>query len=38
NRTESPLLPAADALVIDSSILDLEQVIELVLAHINESE
>ena len=38
NRTESPLVPAADAIVVDSSILDLEQVIKLVTAHINESE
>ncbi len=37
NRTESPLVPASDAFVVDSSILDLEQVIELVTAHINES-
>lgn len=38
NRTESPLVPATDAIVVDSSILDLEQVIELVTAHINESK
>lgn len=37
NRTESPLVPATDAIVVDSSILDLEQVIELVTAHIEES-
>jgi cytidylate kinase len=37
NRTESPLVPASDAIVVDSSILDLEQVIDLVTAHINES-
>lgn len=37
NRTESPLVPATDAIVVDSSILDLEQVIDLVAAHINES-
>jgi cytidylate kinase len=36
NRTESPLAPAADAIVVDSSILDLEQVIDLVTAHINK--
>ena len=30
NRTESPLVPASDAIVVDSSILDLEQVIDLV--------
>lgn len=36
NRTESPLLPASDAIVVDSSMLDLEQVIDLVTAHINQ--
>lgn len=37
NRTESPLVPAADAIVVDSSILDLGQVIDLVTTHIKES-
>jgi cytidylate kinase len=37
NRSESPLAPAADAIVVDSSMLDLEQVIDLVSAHIKES-
>lgn len=37
NRTESPLLPATDAIVVDSSLLDLEQMVDLVTAHINES-
>lgn len=37
NRTESPLVPASDAIVVDSSNLDLEQVIDLVTAHIKES-
>ncbi|MFT4607643.1 MAG: cytidylate kinase [Urechidicola sp.] len=36
NRTESPLVPASDAIVVDSSVLDLEQVIDLVTAHIDE--
>lgn len=36
NRTESPLVPASDAIVVDSSILDLEQVVNLVTAHIDE--
>ena len=36
NRTESPLVPATDALVVDSSLLDLEQVTELVLSHIRD--
>ena len=37
NREASPLLPAKDALVVDSSLLDLEQVTELVLGHIEEN-
>ncbi len=37
NRTESPLVPATDAIIVDSSLLDLEQVIELVMSHINET-
>jgi cytidylate kinase len=34
NRDASPLMPAEDALVVDSSLLDLAQVTELVLDHI----
>ena len=34
NREASPLLPAEDALVVDSSLLNLEQVTGLVLSHI----
>ena len=34
NREASPLLPAEDALVVDSSLLNLEQVTEMVLSHI----
>ena len=37
NRDASPLMPAEDALVVDSSLLDLSQVTELVLEHIRES-
>ena len=37
NRKASPLLPAEDALVVDSSLLDLNQVTELVLSHIRDS-
>lgn len=37
NRTESPLLPATEAIVIDSSLLDLKQVTDLVMSHIEES-
>lgn len=37
NRSESPLAPAADAIVIDSSMLSLVQVTDLVITHINES-
>ena len=36
NRVESPLAPAADALVVDSSLLDLDQVTELMMSHIEE--
>lgn len=36
NRAASPLLPAEDALVVDSSMLDLDEVIELVLSHIED--
>ena len=37
NRTESPLVPAADAIVVDSSLLDLNQVTEMVTSHIDEA-
>jgi cytidylate kinase len=37
NRTKSPLVPATDAIIVDSSLLDLEQVTELVMSHINET-
>jgi cytidylate kinase len=36
NRTQSPLVPASDAIVVDSSVLDLEQVFDLVTTHIDE--
>ena len=36
NRKESPLVPAADALVVDSSLLDLNQVTELMMSHIRD--
>ena len=36
NRSASPLMPAEDALVVDSSLLDLAQVTNLVLSHIKE--
>ena len=36
-RAVSPLRPAEDALVVDSSLLDLAQVTELVLSHIREA-
>jgi cytidylate kinase len=36
NREASPLLPAEDALVVDSSLLNLDQVTELVLSHIRD--
>jgi cytidylate kinase len=37
NREASPLLPADDAMVVDSSLLDLNQVTELVLGHIRDN-
>ena len=37
NRSVSPLRPAEDALVVDSSLLDLAQVTNLVLSHIWEN-
>lgn len=36
NRAESPLVPATDALVVDSSLLDLNQVTELMMSHIRD--
>jgi cytidylate kinase len=37
NRAESPLIPATDAIIVDSSLLDLGQVTELVMSHIDEA-
>ena len=37
NREASPLLPAEDALVVDSSLMDLNQVTKLVLGHIEDN-
>ena len=37
SRSASPLKPAEDALVVDSSLLDLAQVTDLVLSHIGET-
>ncbi len=36
-RSVSPLRPAEDALIVDSSLLDLAQVTQLVLSHIREN-
>ena len=38
NRSQSPLRPAEDALVVDSSLLDLGQVADLVLDHIRNDD
>ncbi len=38
NRSQSPLRPAEDALVVDSSLLDLGQVADLVLDHIRNED
>ncbi|MCP4488885.1 MAG: (d)CMP kinase [Gammaproteobacteria bacterium] len=35
-RSESPLLPASDALVVDSSLLNLDEVTQLMISHIEE--
>ncbi|MFB3058633.1 MAG: d(CMP) kinase, partial [Gammaproteobacteria bacterium] len=35
-RTESPLIPAADAIIVDSSLLDQIQVTNLVMSHIEQ--
>ena len=37
SRSTSPLKPAEDAWVVDSSLLDLAQVSELVLSHVREN-
>jgi len=37
NRNASPLVPAEDALVVESSMMDLDQVTDLVLSHIKEN-
>jgi cytidylate kinase len=37
SRSVSPLKPAEDALVVDSSLLDLAQVTEIVLSHIRDN-
>ena len=36
-RSASPLTPAEDALIVDSSLMDLESVTELVLSHISDN-
>jgi cytidylate kinase len=36
SRTESPLISAIDAIIIDSGMLDLRQVTDLVMSHIEE--
>jgi len=38
NRSASPLAPAEDALIVDSTLLDLSQVTELVLSHIRDTD
>ncbi len=36
NRSVSPMVPASDAVIVDSSMMDLDQVFELVLSHIED--
>jgi cytidylate kinase len=38
SRSASPLLPAEDALIVESSLLDLSQVSDLVLGHISDTD
>ena len=38
SRSASPLAPAEDALIVESSLLDLSQVTELVLSHIRDTD
>lgn len=36
NRSVSPLVPATDAVIVDSTMMDLDKVFELVLSHIED--
>ncbi len=36
NRSVSPLVPAPDAIIVDSSMMDLDQVFDLVMQHIED--
>lgn len=38
NRSVSPLLPASDALIVDSSLMDRDQVFDLIMDHIREQQ
>ena len=38
SRSASPLTPAEDALIVETSLLDLSQVTELVLSHIRDTD
>jgi len=37
-RSVSPLLPASDALIVDSSLMDRDQVFDLIMQHINDQQ
>ena len=36
NRSVSPLVPASDAVIVESSMMDLDQVFKLVLSHVED--
>ena len=36
NRSVSPLVPASDAIIVDCSMMEIDQVVDLVLSHIEE--
>ncbi|MDJ0832395.1 MAG: (d)CMP kinase [Gammaproteobacteria bacterium] len=36
NRSVSPMVPATDAVIVDSTMMDLDKVVELVLSHIED--
>ena len=36
SRSVSPMVPASDAVIVDSSMMDLDQVFELILSHVED--
>ena len=37
NRSVAPLIPASDAIIVDCSMMEIEQVVDLVMSHIEET-